>query len=216
MTQESLYRVARQRMVENQIVSRKISDERVLAAMRDVPRHLFVEEALQGRAYDDYALPIGEGQTLSQPYIVALMSESLRLTGVEKVLEIGTGSGYQTAILSRLAARVLSIERIARLVSRAWKMLETLHCQNVVIREADGTYGWKEESPFDAILVAAGSPDVPVPLVEQLKVGGRMIIPVGSREAQALCLIVKEAEGVTTQSLIPCMFVPLLGAFGWE
>lgn len=207
---------ARQRMVAEQLVARGIKDERVLAAMRKVPRHLFVEEALQERAYGDHALPIGEKQTISQPYMVALMTEALALTGVERILEIGTGSGYQTTLLAELAARVYSIERVKSLSAKAWKILEELGYHNVIIRLADGTYGWKDEAPFDAILVAAGAPDIPAVLIDQLKVGGRMVIPVGERTAQILKKVVKEEKGIVTTPLTPCLFVPLLGAGGWK
>ncbi len=203
-------------MVETQIVGRGIVDDRVLNAVRKVPRHLFIEDAFRGRAYGDHALPIGEGQTISQPYMVALMSEALCLSGSEKVLEIGTGSGYQTAILAELAARVLSMERISRLVSKAREILDQLHYRKVMLRVADGTYGWKEEGPFDAILVAAGAPQIPAPLVEQLKIGGRMIIPVGEKGSQILQKVVREKNKILTTPLVPCLFVPLLGAYGWK
>ena len=204
-------------MVESHIVNRGIVDNRVLNAVLKVPRHLFVEQAFQGRSYGDHALPIGEGQTISQPYVVALMSEALCLSGSERVLEIGTGSGYQTAILAELAARVLSIERISRLVSKARAILDQLHYRNVMLRVADGTYGWKEEGPFDAILVTAGSPQIPTPLLEQLKIGGRMIIPIGEKGSQVLQKIVKkEGNKIVTTPLVSCLFVPLLGAYGWQ
>jgi len=216
-TGESLHREARSRMVETQIIGRGIVDERVLNAMLKVPRHLFIEEAFRGQSYGDHALPIGEGQTISQPYMVALMSEALCLSGSERVLEIGTGSGYQTAILAELAARVLSIERISRLVSKARSILDEIHYQNVMLRVSDGTYGWKEEGPFDAILVAAGSPQMPAPLLEQLKIGGRMIIPVGDKGSQTLQKVVKKEENkIIATPLVPCLFVPLLGAYGWK
>ena len=170
---------ARLRMVEEQIVARGIKDQRVIAAMGKVPRHLFVEEALQSQAYSDHPLPIGEKQTISQPYMVALMTEALELTGKEKVLEIGTGSGYQTAILAECAAKVFSIERIRSLAIKARKLLLELGYFNIEVKFSDGTFGWLEEGPFDAIMVTAGAPDIPQPLIDQLKVGGRMAIPVG-------------------------------------
>ena len=210
------YDAARRRMVEDQLIKKGITDERVLAAMRKVPRHLFVEEAFRERAYGDHALPIGERQTISQPYMVALMSEALALTGTEKVLEIGSGSGYQTAVLAELAARVCAIERIRVFVSKAWKMIEGLGYRNVIIRQADGSFGWKDEAPFDAILVAAGAPQAPAILIDQLKVGGRMVIPIGERASQTLKKIVKEEKGITTSSLTACLFVPFLGASGWN
>ncbi len=203
-------------MVEDQLIAKGIKDERVLAAMRKVPRHLFVEEAFRDRAYGDHALPIGEKQTISQPYMVALMSEALALKGTEKVLEIGTGSGYQTAVLAELAARVCSIERIQSFVSKAWKIMGELGYRNAVIRQSDGSFGWKDEAPFDAILVAAGAPQIPSVLIDQLKVGGRMVIPIGERASQTLKKIVKEEKGTVTSSITPCVFVPFLGASGWS
>jgi len=215
LAQESLHREARTKMVETHIIDRGIVDKRVIAAVLKVPRHLFVEEAFQARAYGDHALPIGESQTISQPYMVALMSQALCLSGSERVLEIGTGSGYQTAVLAELSARVLSIERISRLVSKARAILDKLHYRNVKLRVSDGTYGWKEEGPFDAILVAAGSPKIPTPLVEQLKIGGRMVIPVGEKGSQVLQKIVKEENKMVVTEIVSCLFVPLLGAYGW-
>ena len=165
-------------MVEGQIAARGIADARVLGAMQTVPRHLFLEEALSDRAYDDSSLPIGEKQTISQPYIVALMTQALALQSTDKVLEIGTGSGYQTAILAELAARVYSIERVKSLALKARERLDRLGYRNVAVRNSDGTYGWEEAAPFGAILVAAGSPSIPPMLVEQLREGGRLVIPV--------------------------------------
>ncbi len=173
-------------MVDSQIRSRGIRDERVLKAIENVPRHLFVDEGLREQAYNDSPLPIGENQTISQPFMVALMSEALQLKKTDKVLEIGTGSGYQTAILAELAERVLSIERISFLASRARKLIESLGYFNVAIRVGDGTFGWQEEAPFDAILVAAGAPDIPKTFVEQLAVNGRLVLPVGDRYSQQL------------------------------
>lgn len=209
------YERARLRMVDEQMVTRGIKDPRVLSAMGRVPRHLFVEEALRERAYGDHALPIGERQTISQPYMVALMSESLALNGSERVLEIGTGSGYQTAVLAELAARVYSIERIADLAAKARRLIASLGYRNVAIKVFDGTYGWKEQAPFDAILVTAGSPDVPTPLTEQLKEGGRMIIPVGDRTTQILKKVTKTSAGIEVVSMTGCVFVPLIGGHGW-
>src|SRR5207302_367323 len=183
---------ARLKMVEEQLVPRGITDARVLEAMRKVPRHLFLEEALADRAYDDSALPIGEKQTISQPYIVALMTQALALCPTDKVLEIGTGSGYQTAILAELAERVYSIERVKSLALQARERLDRMGYRNVAIRIGDGTYGWGDAAPFDAILVAAGSPSVPPLLVEQLREGGRLVIPVGDRAVQRLQLGVKQ------------------------
>ncbi|HEY5593825.1 MAG TPA: protein-L-isoaspartate(D-aspartate) O-methyltransferase [Nitrospiria bacterium] len=209
------YERARLKMVDEQLVARGIKDPRVLSAMGRVPRHLFVEEALRDRAYGDHALPIGERQTISQPYMVALMTESLALKGSERVLEVGTGSGYQTAVLAELAARVYSIERIAGLADRARRLIASLDYRNVTIKVFDGTYGWKEQAPFDAVLVTAGSPDVPAPLTEQLKEGGRMIIPVGDRTTQVLKKVTRTATGIEVSSMTGCVFVPLIGGHGW-
>ena len=206
----------RMRMVDDQIVRRGIADGRVLAAMRRVPRHLFVEEALRDRAYGDHALPIGEEQTISQPYIVALMSSLLGLTGQEKVLEIGTGSGYQTAVLAELARRVCSIERLPRLGQRARALLDGLGYSNVWVRVGGGTLGWPDEAPFDRIVVTAGGPSVPPPLFEQLAVSGRMVLPLGDMEAQTLT-VVENVNG--SMKLTPhgdCKFVRLVGKYAWE
>src|SRR2546422_4661309 len=183
---------ARLKMVEEQLVPRGITDARVLEAMRKVPRHLFLEEALADRAYEDSALPIGEKQTISQPYIVALMTQALALRPTDKVLEIGTGSGYQTAILAELAERVYSIERVKSLALQARERLDPMGYRNVAIRIGDGTFGLGDAAPFDAILVAAGSPSVPPLLVEQLREGGRLVIPGGDRAVQRRQLGVKQ------------------------
>jgi protein-L-isoaspartate(D-aspartate) O-methyltransferase len=209
----------RTRMVDSQIRSRGIGDQRVLKVMETIPRHLFVDEALRDQAYNDNPLPIDERQTISQPYIVALMTEALKLKGNEKVLELGTGSGYQTAILAELAERVFSIERIASLSSGARKILDSLNYYNVAIRVGDGTYGWKEESPFDAIIVTAGAPDIPKTLVEQLIVGGRLVIPIGGRHSQALIKLTRLSEDINDvkkEDLGGCRFVDLVGDHGWE
>ncbi len=206
----------RARMVEDQLVRRGLSDERVLAAMRRVPRHLFVDEALRDRAYGDHALPIGEEQTISQPYIVALMSSLLALTGEEKVLEVGTGSGYQTAVLAEIARRVCSIERLPRLAQRGRAVLDGLGYSNVWIRVGSGTLGWPDEAPFDRILVAAGGPAVPPPLFEQLAPTGRMVMPLGDVESQTLTLV-ENVGG--TMKLTPhgdCKFVRLVGKYAWD
>jgi protein-L-isoaspartate(D-aspartate) O-methyltransferase len=206
----------RMRMVDDQIIARGIRDPKVIAAMRKVPRHLFVEEALQNQAYSDHPLPIGEKQTISQPYMVALMTEAMQLKGMEKVLEIGAGSGYQTAILAEIAFKVFSIERIRSLTIQARKLLYELGYLNVEIKLSDGTLGWVEESPFDAIIVTAGSPGIPQPLVDQLAVGGRLVIPVGDSADQDLIRITKTEEGTKREDLGGCRFVKLIGQHGWE
>jgi protein-L-isoaspartate(D-aspartate) O-methyltransferase len=207
---------ARLKMVEEQITSRGIKDAKLIAAMKKIPRHLFVEEALQNQAYTDHPLPIGEKQTISQPYMVALMTEALLLTGKEKVLEIGTGSGYQTAILAEMSEKVFSVERIRPLAIRARRLLYELGYFNVEIKIFDGTFGWMEESPFDAILVTAGSPDVPQPLVDQLTTGGRLVIPVGDAFIQDLFRVTKTEAGVKKEDLGGCRFVKLIGKYGWK
>ena len=203
-------------MVEEQIISRGIRDSGVIEAMKKVPRHLFVEEALQSQGYSDHPLPIGEKQTISQPYMVALMTEALQLRGKEKVLEIGAGSGYQAAILAELAERVFSIERIRSLAVRARKLLYELGYFNVEIKIFDGTFGWVEESPFDAIIVTAGAPDIPQPLVDQLAMGGRLVIPAGDAFVQDLIRVTKTGEGIKREDLGGCRFVKLIGRYGWE
>ncbi len=210
------YEKERRRMVEEQIVGRGVNNERVLAAMNKVPRHEFLPEALSGMAYADNALPIGEGQTISQPYMVALMTELLGLTGSERVLEIGTGSGYQAAVLAELCGKVYTVERIKAIAEKARAALDRLGYKNVAIKIYDGTYGWKEMAPFDAIIVTAGAPEIPAPLVDQLKEGGRLVIPVGERYQQRLVKVVKTSEGTITESSIPCVFVPLIGNHGWK
>jgi protein-L-isoaspartate(D-aspartate) O-methyltransferase len=207
---------ARLKMVEEQITSRGIKEAKVIAAMKKIPRHLFVEEALQSQAYTDHPLPIGEKQTISQPYMAALMTEALLLTGKEKILEIGTGSGYQTAILAELSEKVFSIERIRPLAIRARKLLYELGYFNVEIKIFDGTFGWVEESPFDAIMVTAGSPDIPQPLIDQLTTGGRLVIPVGDAFVQDLFRVTKTETGVKKEDLGGCRFVKLIGKYGWE
>lgn len=205
-------------MVDAQIRARGVSDQRVLRAMEKVPRHLFVDEGLVDQAYNDNPLPIGQQQTISQPYIVALMSEAMELTGRERVLEVGTGSGYQTAVLAELAERVFSIDRIAALANGARRILEAMDYFNVAIRVGDGTFGWREESPFDAIMVTAGAPRVPRLLVEQLTVGGRMVIPVGNRSSQSLLQLTRlsnDPEELKQEDLGGCRFVDLIGEHGW-
>ena len=206
----------RGRMVEEQLVRRGVTDPRVLAAMRRVPRHLFVQEAFRERAYGDHPLPIGEEQTISQPYIVGLMSSLLQLTGTEKVLEVGTGSGYQTAVLAELARRVCSIERLPGLAMRARALLEGLGYTNVWVRVGNGTLGWPDEAPFDRILVAAGGPSVPPPLFDQLAVGGRMVVPVGDAANQMLTLVENVGGQMRTQPFGDCSFVKLVGKYAWD
>ncbi len=209
----------RLRMVETQIRERGITNPRILEAMSKIPRHLFVEEALADQAYNDNPLPIGEMQTISQPYMVAIMTDALDLKGREKVLEIGTGSGYQTALLAELADQVLSIERIASLAGNARRILDHLGYYNVAIRVGDGTYGWKEEAPFDAILIAAGAPEIPMPLVEQLEIGGRLVVPVGGRYLQELMKVTRLSEDINDlkkENLGGCRFVDLIGEYGWS
>jgi protein-L-isoaspartate(D-aspartate) O-methyltransferase len=203
-------------MVETQLIPRGIKHKKVLQAMTTVPRHLFVEEGLRAQAYSDYPLPIGEGQTISQPFMVALMTEALALTGREKVLEIGAGSGYQAAVLSLMAERVFSIERIPALASKARKVLDSLHYSNVQIRVGDGTGGWPEEAPFDAIIVTAASPDVPQTYIDQLAEGGRLVIPVGGEFLQELMRITKTDGRTVTEDLGGCRFVKLVGKYGWR
>jgi protein-L-isoaspartate(D-aspartate) O-methyltransferase len=207
---------ARQKMVDEQIASRGIKDIRLLHAMNKVPRHLFVEEALHGQAYNDYPLPIGEKQTISQPYMVALMTEVLALKGNERVLEIGTGSGYQAAILAELAEWVYSIERIRSLANRARRLLSELNYYNVEIGISDGTQGWKEKAPFQAITVTAGAPDIPQPLLDQLTVGGRLVVPVGNTFSQTLVRVIRTEKGFERQDMGGCHFVKLIGKFGWQ
>ena len=212
------FRKPRTRMVETQIEARGISDARVLRAMDVIPRHLFVDEGLIEQAYNDSPLPIGEHQTISQPYIVALMTQALELKGRERVLEIGTGCGYQTAVLASLADRVFSVERIASLAASARRILDKLNFFNVAIRVGDGSYGWREEAPFDAIITTAGAPEIPQYLVEQLAAGGRMVVPVGGRDVQTLYKLTRSAENpqeIKKEDLGGCRFVSLIGESGW-
>ena len=196
-------------------MARGIKDKRVLDAIGKVPRHKFVSKAFWDRAYGDHALPIGDAQTISQPYMVAIMSEILELKGDERVLEIGTGSGYQTAILAELCAKIYSIERIKSLAMRARTTLEELKYQNVVIKLFDGTYGWTDKGPFDVIIIAAGSPDIPQPLVDQLKEGGRMVLPIGARTSQTLYRVEKTHGKLVKTVFGGCVFVPLIGQYAW-
>jgi len=205
----------RTRMVQEQLIPRGIDDPRVLEAMRTVPRHLFVEEALKAQAHGDHPLPIGQGQTISQPFIVALMTQALELRGDERVLEIGTGSGYQAAVLSRLCERVFTIERIDSLLGRARRVFDQLHYLNIVSKLDDGTVGWPEHGPFDAIVVTAASPGVPEPLLAQLADPGVLMIPVGERHSQQLKLIAKRDGEITSRTIENVRFVSLIGEHGW-
>lgn len=203
------------RMVSEQLIGRGIRDERVVAAFRRVPRHHFVPMEAQGEAYEDHPVFIGSGQTISQPYMVALMTELLRLQGHERVLEIGSGSGYQTAILAELAREVFSVERIPELVAGASRRLQALGYLNVHIRCANGSVGWVEESPYDGILVTAAVPRIPDRLGDQLAEGGRLLLPVGSQEAQVLIQVEKRGGRLHTKQMTKCVFVPMIGEFGW-
>lgn len=206
----------RDRMVQEQLVPRGIIDSSVLEAMREVPRHVFVDDALQSRAYGDFPLPIAAGQTISQPYIVALMTQALRLTGTERVLEIGTGSGYQAAILSRLSDQVYTVERINVLLAGARRVFDKLRYFNIVAKLDDGTMGWPEYGPYDAIMVTAGGPEIPQPLVDQLADGGRLIIPVGDQRLQVLQMAERNGDEISFQELEKVRFVDLVGEHGWR
>jgi len=205
----------RERMVEEQIRGRGLTDKRLLAAFRKVPRHEFIPEEFQFQAYADHPLPIGAGQTISQPYIVALMTSHLRLQGHERVLEIGAGSGYQTAILAELALEVFSIERIPDLLLVAKQRMARLGYWNVHLATGNGSLGWPEHAPFDAMLVSAAAPDVPAPLLEQLTDSGRLVLPIGAQESQILVEVEKQGGVVHRRDLTSCVFVPLVGAYGW-
>jgi protein-L-isoaspartate(D-aspartate) O-methyltransferase len=214
--QMSQYRPQRERMVERLRADYRIRDERVLRALAEVPRHFFVPDALQSNAYGDHALPISANQTISQPFIVARMTELLEVNADSKVLEIGAGSGYQTAVLARVAGSVFAIERIAELAREAQRKIRELGIYNATVKCFDGTLGWDAHAPYDAILAAAGGPDVPEPLLAQLKVGGRLVMPVGSsREAQRLVRVLRTEKGYEREDHGACAFVPLIGRYGW-
>jgi protein-L-isoaspartate(D-aspartate) O-methyltransferase len=211
------FELVRARMVGKLHDHYKIADQRVLDAINRVPRHLFVPDALKAQAYKDNALPIASGQTISQPFIVARMTELLELTGQEKILEIGAGSGYQTAVLSLLARKVFAIERIPNLAKEAEMKLRYLGIRNFSLKCSDGTEGWPVYAPYDAILVAAGSPKVPEPLIDQLRIGGRLVIPIGEdQKTQHLIRVTRNETGFTTEDFGPCAFVPLIGQHGWK
>jgi protein-L-isoaspartate(D-aspartate) O-methyltransferase len=206
----------REEMVKRQIQARGVTDHNVLEAMRKVPRHAFVSEALRDQAYGDFPLPIGEQQTISQPYIVAEMTQALQPGADDRILEIGTGSGYQAAILAEIVFRVYTIEKIHSLYLSSRKLFDRLHYHNIVCKYSDGTTGWSDESPFDGIIVTAGSPGIPKPLVSQLAMGGRMVIPVGDRYSQELIKLYKDEHGIHKTSLGGCRFVKLVGEYGWK
>ena len=210
------YAGQRRKMVEEQILGRGIKDLSVMEVLSRVPRHLFVNSSLQHRAYGDCPLPIGENQTISQPYIVALMTQVLDLKGGERVLEIGTGSGYQTAILAELASHVFTNERVKPLVKKTKELLEGLKYKNIVFKTFDGTYGWRDQSPFDAILISAATPSIPKSLIEQLADKGRLVAPVGERESQDLIVLNKNGNKVMERKIGSCKFVPLIGKFAWS
>lgn len=209
------YEQERNAMVIQQLIPRGISDERVLEAFRKVLRHEFIPKNLLTEAYNDYPLPIGEGQTISQPYMVALMTECLKLKGTERVLEIGTGSGYQTAILAELAKEVYSIERFQSLAQKAQEVLDSLGYKNVKITVGDGTLGWQEHAPYDGILVTAGAPHAPNSLIKQLSDNGRLVIPIGGSFSQVLTVMEKKKNKTVSTEVCGCVFVPLVGKEGW-
>lgn len=208
------YLKERREMVRTQLESRGVRDPRVLAAAGKVPRELFVPENMRDRAYADSPLPVGEGQTISQPYIVAFMTECLELDGTEKVLEIGTGSGYQAAMLAELAEKVYTVERVGSLAASARTVIEALGYKNVEFRVGDGSEGWEEHAPYDGIMVTAGAPDVPPALTRQLAEGGRLVIPVGGRGLQDLVVMKKEDGQLSSRRVSGCVFVPLIGKYG--
>ena len=209
------YAGQRRKMVEEQLVERGINDLRLLEVVSRVPRHLFVQESLQHRAYGDTPLPIGENQTISQPYIVGAMTEALDLKGEERVLEIGTGSGYQTAIIAELCSQVFTIERLNNLSRKAQNVLESLNYMSIVFKMFDGTYGWPDQAPFDAILITASAPEIPGSLVKQLGDGGRLVAPIGEADKQKLVVLTKNGDRVSRRDLGDCKFVPLIGKYGW-
>ena len=210
------YQRLRELMVSEQLVARGIKNERVLEVMRKVPRHRFIPEVMRHRSYDDSAVSIGEGQTISQPYMVAIMTELLGLLGGEKILEIGTGSGYQSAILGELAGEVYTVERVPQLAEQAEAVLKDLGYDNISVHQGDGTHGLPDYAPFDAVIITAAAPSIPQPLVDQLKEGGVIIAPVGDRHLQVLVKGRKVNGSLIEESHTPCTFVPLIGSFGWK
>ena len=213
---EQHFRKIREEMVKGQLASRGIFDKLVLDAMKKVERHKFVPEDLEASAYEDCALPIGEGQTISQPYMVAIMTEKLGLSGGEKVLEIGTGSGYQAAVLAEIAGEVYTIERIPSIAERSRKIFDGLGYKNIKVIIGDGTLGYQKEAPFDGIIVTAGAPSIPKPLIDQLSDGGRLVIPVGETFEQTLTIVTKKGNKLDIERSIGCVFVPLVGKYGWK
>ena len=210
------YRQARERMIHEQLVSRGINDSRVLQAMARVPRHLFLEKELWDQAYEDHPLPIGANQTISQPYMVALMAEALKLKGPERVLEVGTGSGYAAAVLGELCAEVFTVEAVEDLALKARTLLSGLGYRNVWVHVGDGTLGWDEHAPYEAVFISAAAPCIPRPLLEQLKTPGYLVFPMGEKELQTLVRIRKDKAGIREEYLGECLFVKLKGRYGWE
>jgi len=210
------YRIERERMVENQLKKRGIHNSQVLEAFRKVPRHQFVPRNLSGEAYTDGPLPIGEGQTISQPYMTAIMTQSAEVVPGDRVLEIGTGSGYQSAILAELGAEVYTIERVPELLEQAREALRQLHYEKLHTRMGNGTLGWEEEAPFDIILITAGAPEIPAPLLEQLAIRGRLVIPLEETYSHVLYVVRRTREGFHKERGERCTFVPLIGKYGWK
>jgi len=210
------YAQARERMVQEQLVGRGINDTRVLRVMAKVPRHLFLESELWDQAYEDHPLPIGANQTISQPYMVALMAQALELRGAERVLEVGTGSGYAAAVLSELCAEVFTVEAVEELALKARTLLSSLGYRNVSVLVGDGTLGWEEHTPYDAVVISAAAPCIPRPLLEQLKTPGYLVFPMGEKELQTLVRIRKDTAGIREEYLCECQFVKLRGRYGWE
>lgn len=210
------YAALRKKMLDEQLSCRGINNKRILDAFYKVERHRFIPEEIRASAYADFPIPIQEGQTISQPYIVALMTQSLALTGKEKVLEIGTGSGYQTALLAELSKEVYTIERFPKLIEIATNILKELGYTNIHMKTGDGTLGWPEQAPFDRIIITAASPRIPLPLTEQLKDTGKLILPLGENFSQVLTLFEKKGNNLEKTQLCGCVFVPLVGKYGWK